>query len=162
VITTGTLTKDDLSFIVDSLEITSAASSCPVITTNLSTIMYEEFRHSLLPPNAPSTLSVFLSETREIRREITFWVKKNPEEMTLKFWGTFCVQRPVSSRFYKRRADVVFAIYIAVVMYMHGVFSVISGNSSVKIWHPPRTGIEKGSEEGRGRGNELGAEGQYS
>jgi hypothetical protein len=37
---------------------------------------------------------------------------------------------------------------------MHGVFSVISGASSVKIWHPPRTGMEKGSEEGRVRGNE--------
>jgi hypothetical protein len=37
---------------------------------------------------------------------------------------------------------------------MHGVFSVISGASSVKIWHPPRTGIEEGSEEGRGRENE--------
>jgi hypothetical protein len=59
----------------------------------------------------------------------------------------------VSRRFYKRRADVVFAVYIAVV-YMHGVFSVISGASSVKIWHPPRTGMEKGSEEGRVRGNE--------
>jgi hypothetical protein len=45
-------------------------------------------------------------------------------------------------RFYKRRADVVFAIYIAV------VHAVISGASSVKIWHPPRTGMEKGSEEG--------------
>jgi hypothetical protein len=49
--------------------------------------------------------------------------------------------------FYKRRADVVFAIYIA-------VFSVISGASSVKIWHPPRTGMEKGSVEGRVRGIE--------
>jgi hypothetical protein len=39
-------------------------------------------------------------------------------------------------------------------LYMHGVFKVISGASSVKNWHPPRTGIEKGSEEGRGRGNE--------
>jgi hypothetical protein len=39
-------------------------------------------------------------------------------------------------------------------MYMHGVFSVISGASSVKIWHPPRTDKEKGSEEGRGRDNE--------
>jgi hypothetical protein len=38
--------------------------------------------------------------------------------------------------------------------YMHGVFSVISDASSVKIWHPPRTGMEKGSEEGRVRGNE--------
>jgi hypothetical protein len=41
-------------------------------------------------------------------------------------------------------------------MYMHGVFSVISGASGVKIWHPPRTGMEKGSEEGRGRGMERG------
>jgi hypothetical protein len=31
---------------------------------------------------------------------------------------------------------------------------VISGASSVKIWHPPRTDKEKGSEEGRVRGNE--------
>jgi hypothetical protein len=37
-------------------------------------------------------------------------------------------------------------------------FSVISGASSVKIWHPPRTGREKGSEEGRERGNELGGQ----
>jgi hypothetical protein len=28
---------------------------------------------------------------------------------------------------------------------------VISGASSVEIWHPPRIGREKGSEEGRGR-----------
>jgi hypothetical protein len=34
-----------------------------------------------------------------------------------------------------------------------GVFSVISGASSVKIWHPLRAGIEKGSEEGKGKGN---------
>jgi hypothetical protein len=40
-------------------------------------------------------------------------------------------------------------------LYMHEVFSVISGASSVKIWHPPRTGIEKGSEEGRGRGQQY-------
>jgi hypothetical protein len=57
-------------------------------------------------------------------------------------------------RFYKRRADVVFAIYIAVVHTVHGSFSVISGASSVKIWHSPRAGREKGSEEGIGRGNE--------
>jgi hypothetical protein len=56
-------------------------------------------------------------------------------------------------RFYKRRVDVVFAIYIKP-LYMHGAISAISGASSVKIFHPPRTGIEKGSEEGRGRGNE--------
>jgi hypothetical protein len=38
---------------------------------------------------------------------------------------------------------------------MHGVFSVTSGASSVKIWHPPRrTGMEKGSERGRERGME--------
>jgi hypothetical protein len=59
---------------------------------------------------------------------------------------------PSPRRFYKRRAYVVFAIYIAVVHTWS--FSVISGASSVKIWHPPRTGREKGSEEGRGRGNE--------
>jgi hypothetical protein len=35
-------------------------------------------------------------------------------------------------------------------------FSVISGASSVKIWHPPRTGMEKESERGRGRGMEWG------
>jgi hypothetical protein len=40
-------------------------------------------------------------------------------------------------------------------MYMHGDFSAISGASNVKIWHPPRTGMEKGSEEGRGRGKEF-------
>jgi hypothetical protein len=56
-------------------------------------------------------------------------------------------------RFYKRRADILFAIYIAFV-YMHGAFSVISGASSVKIWDSPRIGLEKGSEEGRVRGNE--------
>jgi hypothetical protein len=39
-------------------------------------------------------------------------------------------------------------------LYIHGAFSVISGASSVKILHPPRTDREKGSEEGRGRGNE--------
>jgi hypothetical protein len=38
-------------------------------------------------------------------------------------------------------------------LYIHGAFSVISGASSVKIWHPPRAGREKRSEEGRGRGN---------
>jgi hypothetical protein len=41
-------------------------------------------------------------------------------------------------------------------LYIHGAFSVISGASSVKILHPPRTDREKGSEEGRGRGNEKG------
>jgi hypothetical protein len=65
-------------------------------------------------------------------------------------------------RFYKRRADVVFAIYIAVVLYMHGVFLVISGASSVKIWHPPRTGMEKRSERGRGRGMEWSVDSQGS
>jgi hypothetical protein len=60
----------------------------------------------------------------------------------------------IPRRFYKRRADVVFAIYITVVHTVHGAFSVISGASSVDIWHPPRIGREKGSEEGRGRGNE--------
>jgi hypothetical protein len=45
-------------------------------------------------------------------------------------------------------------IYIAVVHTWS--FSAISGASSVQIWHPPRTGIEKGSEEGRGRGNAWG------
>jgi hypothetical protein len=39
VITNGTLPKDDLSLIVDSLESTSAANSCLVITTNLSPMM---------------------------------------------------------------------------------------------------------------------------
>jgi hypothetical protein len=38
-ITKGTLTKDDLSFIVDSLESTSAACSCLVITKNLAPMM---------------------------------------------------------------------------------------------------------------------------
>jgi hypothetical protein len=48
VITNGTLTKDDLSFIVESLERTSAACSCLVITTNLSPMNDEEFRHWLV------------------------------------------------------------------------------------------------------------------
>jgi uncharacterized membrane protein YiaA len=39
VIITRTLTKDDLSFIVDSLESTSVASSSLLITTNLSLMM---------------------------------------------------------------------------------------------------------------------------
>jgi hypothetical protein len=39
-------------------------------------------------------------------------------------------------------------------LYIHGAFPAISGASSVKIWHPPRTGREKGIEEGRVRGNE--------
>jgi hypothetical protein len=33
-------------------------------------------------------------------------------------------------------------------LYIHGVFPAISGASSVKNWHPPRAGREKGSEEG--------------
>jgi hypothetical protein len=37
---------------------------------------------------------------------------------------------------------------------MHGAFPAISGASSVKIWHPPRIGREKLSEEGRERGKE--------
>jgi hypothetical protein len=43
-------------------------------------------------------------------------------------------------------------------LYIHGAFSVISGASGVKIWHPPWAGREKGSEEGRGRGNEEGVQ----
>jgi hypothetical protein len=39
VISTGTLTKDDLSFIFDSLESTLAACNCLVINTNLSPMM---------------------------------------------------------------------------------------------------------------------------
>jgi hypothetical protein len=39
-------------------------------------------------------------------------------------------------------------------LYMHGAFPATSGASSVKIWHPPRTDREKGSELGRGRGKE--------
>jgi hypothetical protein len=34
-------------------------------------------------------------------------------------------------------------------------FPAISGASSVKIWHPPRAGREKGSEMGRGRGMDV-------
>jgi hypothetical protein len=54
-------------------------------------------------------------------------------------------------RFYKRRAEVVFAMYIAVV-HMHGPFPVISGASGVKNWHPPigqtgRKGMSKREEE---------------
>jgi hypothetical protein len=37
---------------------------------------------------------------------------------------------------------------------MHGAFPAISGASDVKIWHPPSTDREKGSEEVRGRGME--------
>jgi hypothetical protein len=45
-------------------------------------------------------------------------------------------------RFYKRRAVVTFALYIAVI-YMHGAFPAIGGASSVKNWHPPRAVREK-------------------
>jgi hypothetical protein len=64
--------------------------------------------------------------------------------------GGVYVWRP--RRFYKRRADLVFAIYIAVV-HAWSFFSDQWRLCSVKILHPSRTGIEKGSEEGRGRGN---------
>jgi hypothetical protein len=57
-------------------------------------------------------------------------------------------------RFYNRRADVVFAIYIAVVHEWSFFSDQWRLYCSVKIWHPPRTSIEKGSEQGRGRGNE--------
>jgi hypothetical protein len=57
-------------------------------------------------------------------------------------------------RLEKRRTDVVFAIYIYIYpLYIHGAFSATYSASSVKIWHPPRAGREKGSERGRGRGN---------
>jgi hypothetical protein len=36
-------------------------------------------------------------------------------------------------------------------LYIHGADPATSGASGVKIWHPPRTGREKGSERGRGR-----------
>jgi hypothetical protein len=39
---------------------------------------------------------------------------------------------------------------------MHVALPAISGASGVKIWHPPRTDSETGSEEGRGRGMEWG------
>jgi hypothetical protein len=45
---------------------------------------------------------------------------------------------------------------------MHGVFSVISGASSVKIWHPPKTGMRKGVRRGEEEGMSRGAESQYS
>jgi hypothetical protein len=65
-------------------------------------------------------------------------------------------------RFYKRRADVVFAIqYIAIVHPKNGAFPAISGASSVKIWHPEqagRKGVRRGEEEGMSRG----AESQYT
>jgi hypothetical protein len=35
-------------------------------------------------------------------------------------------------------------------------FSATYSASSVKMWHPSRTGWEKGSETGRGRGKEKG------
>jgi hypothetical protein len=41
---------------------------------------------------------------------------------------------------------------------MHGAFPAISGAFGVK-WHPPRTGREKWSERGRGRGMECGGGG---
>jgi hypothetical protein len=44
----------------------------------------------------------------------------------------------------------------------YNAFSAISGASSVKIWHPPRTDKEKGSEEGEEEGMSRGAESQYS
>jgi hypothetical protein len=47
-------------------------------------------------------------------------------------------------------------------LYIHEAFPATSGTSGVKIWHPPRTDMEKGSEEGRGRENEWGVESQYT
>jgi hypothetical protein len=83
------------------------------------------------------------TQTTSISTEI--WLRHSSFHLRSKPW-----------RFYKRRADVVFAIYIADV-YIHGAFSVISGASSVES-----TGREKGSEEGRVRGNEWGVESQCS
>jgi hypothetical protein len=75
---------------------------------------------------------------------------------------TYCTV-PVPRRFYKKGERTSSLLYIySCCTYVHGAFSVISGASSVEIWHPPRIGREKGSEEGRGRGNEWGAESQYS
>jgi hypothetical protein len=55
-------------------------------------------------------------------------------------------------RFYKRRADAVFALYIDAVHPWS--FPATSGASGVKNWRPPRTDREKGSEQERGRGKE--------
>jgi hypothetical protein len=41
-------------------------------------------------------------------------------------------------------------------LYIHGAEPATSGASGVKIWHPPRTGREKGSEDGRERMMEWG------
>jgi hypothetical protein len=41
-------------------------------------------------------------------------------------------------------------------LYIHGSEPATSGASGVKIWHPIRTGREKGGEMGRGRGMEQG------
>jgi hypothetical protein len=41
-------------------------------------------------------------------------------------------------------------------LYIHGADPATSGASGVKIWHPLKTGREKGSEKGRGRGMEWG------
>jgi hypothetical protein len=48
-------------------------------------------------------------------------------------------------------------IYSRCTMYIHGAFSVVSGTSSVKNWHSPRAGREKGSERGIGGGMEWGS-----
>jgi hypothetical protein len=53
-ITNGILTKDELPFIVDSFESTSAATSCPVITT-VQPLSYDELKTPSPPPPLLST-----------------------------------------------------------------------------------------------------------
>jgi hypothetical protein len=65
----------------------------------------------------------------------------------MRYLWVFSLQ-PFPRRFYKRRADVVFAIYIAV------VHTWSFPPRTIAIISMPRTDREKGSEEGRGRGNE--------
>jgi hypothetical protein len=68
-------------------------------------------------------------------------------------------------RFYKRRADVVFAIYIAVVQNIHGAFPAISGASKnivlkfgIHQEQSGRKGVRRGEEERMSRE----VESQYS
>jgi hypothetical protein len=56
----------------------------------------------------------------------------------------------------EKEKDVVFAIYIWP-LYIYGAEPATHSASSIKIWHPPKTGREKGSEKGRGRGKEWGS-----
>jgi hypothetical protein len=46
------------------------------------------------------------------------------------------------------------AVYKLYTVYCIAVYLYTSGASGVKIWHPPRTDRENGSQEGRRRGKE--------